>query len=254
MLFSRVYGLSGATPLVVLHGLFGMSDNWVRLSKHWASQYCVHLLDLRNHGQSPHDDEMDYQLMSADVNEYMSRNNLNDVYLLGHSMGGKVAMCTALRHPDRISKLIVADILPKQYPYKYGGIIEGMKTMPLSEFTRRSEADDFLQSYIPHQGERIFVLKNLYRLSEGGFGMRCNIHALEANMDKLLAGWAPGDLCTTDTLFVRGGQSRYIPLDDVDCISRHFATASLETIENAGHWLHADAPQEFLSIIDRFLD
>ena len=254
MLFSRIFGQTDAPHLVVLHGLFGMSDNWVRLSKKWAETYCVHLIDLRNHGQSPHHDQMDYRLMSQDVYQYIQHHRLQSVYLIGHSMGGKVAMCTAVRYPDVISKLIVADILPKQYPYKYKKIVEGLQTIPVSDFTRRTQADEYLQPFIPDDGERVFILKNVYRRAEGGYGIRCNVEGISANMHHLLRGWDADELCHTETLFIRGGRSRYIPLEDVDCIATHFSSARLETIDDAGHWLHADAPEEFMRIVGDFLD
>ncbi len=252
-LFYRVYGEEGF-PLLILHGLFGSSDNWHNLARRFAEHFRVFTLDLRNHGNSPHADIMTYPVMAEDVREFMERQGLRETYLLGHSMGGKVAMMLALRYPERVSKLVVEDIAPRAYPPVHRDVLERLRSVPLDTLRHRREAEVYLERYISEPAVRQFLLKYLIRDPETGrFRWKFNLQAIEKNYERI-AGW-PAIEGTYDgpTLFVRGERSDYVREDDLPIIQRYFPYARLVTIEGAGHWVHVDAPEAFLEIVTNFL-
>ena len=250
ILFNRIYG--EGPPLVILHGLFGQSDNWTTLARAWSNHFQVVTVDQRNHGQSPHDQAFSYELMAEDLAETLDAMNLESVNLLGHSMGGKTAMFFAQQHPHRISKLIVADIAPRFYAPHHGEIIEALKALPLESLKDRNSADAELAKGIPDFGTRQFLLKNLYRNDTGGFSWRFNLEAISTQISEI--GKAlPNAAVHLPALFVRGSKSKYITDEDQSEIARQFGNATFATIPNAGHWLHAEQPEAFSEAVLDFL-
>ncbi|WP_205500541.1 alpha/beta fold hydrolase [Rufibacter psychrotolerans] len=241
-------------PLLILHGLFGTLDNWQTLGREFSKTYQVYLIDLRNHGRSPHSEEFSYQLMTDDLLEFVEQHQLQDIYLIGHSMGGKVAMNFALQHPEKIAKLLVADIAPKAYPPHHDDIIAGFRSIDLNAIQSRQEADDQLAQKVEDMGTRQFLLKNLYRQEDNSFAWRLHLDAIERNLPYILGNIASDTPFTKPTLFLRGANSRYIkPEQDLPQIQALFPNARVETIENAGHWLHAEQPQQFYRLTMEFL-
>ncbi|ALI98774.1 alpha/beta fold hydrolase [Rufibacter tibetensis] len=246
--------LGEGQPLLILHGLFGTLDNWQTLGREFSKTFQVYLIDLRNHGRSPHSQEFSYQLMTDDLLEFIEQHQLQNPMIIGHSMGGKVAMNFALQNPDKLSKLLVADIAPKAYPPHHDDIIAGFRSIDLNAIQNRQEADDQLAQKVDDVGTRMFLLKNLYRKDDNSFGWRLNLDSIEQNLDQILGNIESETPFTKPTLFLRGGNSRYIkPEQDIAQIQGLFPAAKIETIENAGHWLHAEQPQEFYRLTMQFL-
>jgi pimeloyl-ACP methyl ester carboxylesterase len=238
-------------PLVILHGLFGFSDNWQTHAKKLSSYYRIILVDLRNHGHSPWSDEFSYQLMADDLKELIDDLGIKKMHLLGHSMGGKVAMLFAQQHTKSIDKLIAVDIGTKAYPMHHQHILAGMHAIDLSVITARSQAETILKEHIESDGVRQFLLKNLYWKDKGQLAWRMNIEVLEREMPEILAA-IPEKETFVPTLFIRGALSNYILDEDFSAIEEVFPEAEFVTIENAGHWVHAEAPEEFMDAVLSF--
>ena len=232
-------------PLVILHGLFGSSDNWQTHANRLADYFTVYLVDQRNHGHSPWSDEFSYELMSADLKELIDYEGLEEFILIGHSMGGKTAMAFAQKYPDYLEKLIVVDIGVKQYPMHHETILAGLNAIDLSVIKTRGAAQKAIAPYIDDLAVRQFLLKNLYWKEKGVLGWRINIPVLEAKMPNILEQLAQEE-SFVPTLFMRGGRSNYILDEDFDVISEYFPDSEIHTIEEAGHWIHAEAPKEFM--------
>jgi len=244
-LHSKIYGDKGQ-DLIVIHGLFGMSDNWNTLGKKF-SKYCkVHLIDLRNHGRSPHSTDFNYDVMCDDVLEYMQANAIVNPIILGHSLGGKVAMKFAFTYPSKIEKLIVADIAPRQYNSDfYKNILATLYKLPLEDFDKREDIDKLLSDAFDDKGMRLFILKNLYRNEKKEFAWRFNIDVFLEKVQNIEdARFVSGKL-NVPTHFIRGSNSNYINSADELLIKKHFTDFSICTIEGAGHWLHAEKPKRF---------
>lgn len=250
-LFSRVIG--EGQPLIIIHGLFGMSDNWQALGKQFSEYFEVHLIDQRNHGRSPHSTVFDYAAMAADLVEYIEDNNLEKVLLMGHSLGGKTAMQLAVDYPAYIQKLIVVDIAPKYYPVHHDRIIAALQSLDLSQIKSRGEADKKLQAYIPEAGVRQFLLKSLYWIEKGQLSFRFNLADIAQNIEIVGAQLEEESAFDKPTLFVDGANSNYIQENDEDLIFSHFPQAEIATIPNAGHWVHAEQPKDFYETVMRFL-
>ena len=247
--------LGEGQPFVIMHGLFGTSDNWQTLGRRFSETHKVYLVDMRNHGRTDHSHEFDYQLMADDIKEFVTTENLQNPIIMGHSMGGKAAMNFALQNPDLLERLIVVDIAPKAYPVHHDQIIEGLKSVDLANLKSRNDADEQLKPYIPEQDVRMFLMKNLYRKEDNTFAWRVNLKAVDENIEKMGAAITSGSPFTKPTLFVRGGKSRYIkPEDEFDTICHLFPNVEIETIEEAGHWVHAEAPDRFYDIVMNFLN
>lgn len=240
-------------PLIILHGLFGSLDNWMTFARKLADHRKVYLVDQRNHGQSPHSDEFNYDAMAEDLKKFIDDHNLEKPEILGHSMGGKTAMAFALKHTDQFSKLIIVDIAPKAYPVHHDKILEALKAVDLSKLESREQADEILAEHIPEEDVRLFLLKNLKRTSEG-FQWKLNLKAIEENLDRIGEGIEARLTTEKPVLFVRGSKSDYIRDKDIIFIVQIFPTASVETIEGAGHWVHAEKPKELLDLVAGFLD
>ena len=241
-------------PFVILHGFLGMGDNWKTLAKQFSeSNHQVHLVDQRNHGRSFHSEDFDYELMAEDLKAYCKEHNLNDIVLLGHSMGGKTAMLFAALFPELVSKLIVADISPRYYPVHHDAILEGLSKLDFSEIKTRGEADKTLSNYVKDTGTRMFLLKNLYWVEKGQLGLRINLPVLKNNVSEVGEAFPIHATFNKDTLFLRGDKSEYIGEQDEAIIHRHFPNSEIVTIKNAGHWLHAENPKDFYEAVINFL-
>jgi len=250
-LFFRQQGQGQA--LIILHGLLGSSDNWHSLGRLFAETFSVYLVDQRNHGQSPHSDEINYKLMTEDLESFMKENKIEKAHLIGHSMGGKTVMNFAVKNPSMVDKLIVVDIVPKYYVVRHDRLIEGMKAIPLDEITSRSEAEVVLSGYEPDAAVRQFLLKNLTRTDEGKFKWRPNLHAIDEHLDEIGEGMVYEGSFTRESLFVNGDRSRYFEDGDQDLIKKIFPNAKFVTL-NTGHWVQAEKPQEFAQTVLQFLN
>ena len=235
-------------PLVILHGLFGFSDNWQTQAKKFSDYYRVILVDLRNHGHSPWSDAFSYALMVEDLKSLFDALNLTDVILLGHSMGGKVAMHFAQKYEDRLNKLIVVDMGVKSYPLHHEHILKAFHEIDLSKLSARSEAEAILKQFIDSDGVRQFLLKNLYWMEKGKLSWRVNFPVLEREMSEILSS-LPEKEVLTSTLFIRGQLSNYILDTDIPILESYFPDSQLISVENAGHWVHAEAPEAFVDAV-----
>ncbi|GAA4240293.1 alpha/beta fold hydrolase [Winogradskyella damuponensis] len=241
-------------PFIILHGFLGMGDNWKTLAKQFSeANFEVHLVDQRNHGRSFHSEEFDYDVMAEDLKTYCKTNNLKEVVLLGHSMGGKTAMLFATKYPELVNNLIVADISPRYYPVHHDAILEGLSQLNFSELKTRGEADKALSNYVHEVGTRMFLLKNLYWIEKGQLGLRINLDVLKANVSEVGEALPIHATFQKDTLFLRGDRSEYIGEADETIIHRHFPNSKITTISNAGHWLHAENPKEFYKAVMNFV-
>ena len=243
-------------PLLVLHGLFGSLTNWGAHCKHFANSFAVYGIDLRNHGESPHADELNYQVMAEDVRELLQQLQIKQCSIIGHSMGGKVAMQLALSYPDLIRKMIVVDIAPVAYPSKADGharILEGMAAMKLDELKNRNEAEAQLKEFVEDDATRKFILTNLTRRGDKGLSWRLNLPAIQQHYDKLRDKLIGEEPFTKPVLFVKGALSNYIHLKHEKEILRLFPAASVKIVMEAGHWVHSERPQVFQKIATDFL-
>jgi len=237
-----------------MHGVFGSSDNWQTLGKEFAEKYRVFLVDLRNHVKSPHSDDFNYDLMVDDVIELMEDEKLKDAHILGHSMGGKVAMHLATKYPERVDSLIVVDIAPKYYPPHHQQIFEGFRSVDLKSLENRKDADDQMSSVISNMGVRQFILKNLDRDKDGNFSWKLNIDAIEKAASEVGSGLDEGVHFEGKTLFISGSKSDYIQREDHELIHSLFPNANILTIKDAGHWVHAEKPTELKESVLTFLN
>lgn len=252
-LFFRQAGETGPA-LVILHGIFGSSDNWLTIGKTIAANgYRVFALDQRNHGQSPRGNEQDYQSMAADLREFLIDHQLENSFLIGHSMGGKVVMQYAMLYPGTFQKLVVVDIAPKFYPIHHADLIRGLKAINLSGIKSRTEADAVLQRYEPSLSVRQFLLKNLYRNEQGMFDWRLNLPVIERELHGVGEELTNPRVVTEPTLFIRGSESPYILDEDIPTIERIFSNVQIETIRGAGHWVQAEKPAEFVEVLMNFI-
>lgn len=251
-LFFKRYG--EGPPLLILHGLLGSSGNWHTLSsKVFGQRFTVYALDLRNHGRSPHSDTFNYGVMADDVLGFMEQHHLSRAHLLGHSMGGKAAMHFALTYPDRVDRLVVADMAPKAYPPHHTDLLDALSALDLSRYTSRQQVDDDLSRSVRSPGVRQFLLKNLAFDSETRrYSWQMNLDVIRGSQEALSAGLEPGRTFDGPALFVRGSASDYVLDEDIDLIRQLFPRAQVATIE-AGHWLHAEAPDAFARVVLEFL-
>lgn len=234
-------------PIIVLHGLFGSLDNWHTLAKNLGQYYQIWTLDQRNHGRSPHAPLFDYQVLAADLGDFMDQQNISSASLIGHSMGGKTAMEFALHYPDRVDQLMIVDIAPKAYPRVHETLFQGLLNVELKDFQHRKEIEEALKSIIPDIATRQFILKNIYLKEDGSFSWRMNLTVLYENYDKINQAIEAQEPFKQATLFMRGEKSNYIENKDIELIKTLFPQATLTTISGAGHWVHAEAPKQFLA-------
>lgn len=244
-------------PFVILHGFLGMGDNWKTLANQFAEAgYQMHLVDQRNHGRSFHSETFNYEVLAEDLKNYCQEHDLKDIVLLGHSMGGKTAMLFAMRYPEYINKLIIADIAPKYYAPHHQQILKGLTALSENHEARtsRGNADDFLKEYISDWGTRQFLLKNLYWQKDKTLALRVNLPVLQKEVEAIGEGLPTQTVYEGATLFLNGLKSDYITEDDKPLIKAHFPTAEIIGIEKAGHWLHAENPKDFYAEVMKFLE
>jgi esterase len=244
--------LGKGQPLVIMHGIFGSSDNWLTQARFFSESFRVFSIDLRNHGQSFHTDEFDYPSMVADLEEFIDIHKLENPIIIGHSMGGKVAMNFALAHPEKVDKLIVVDIAPKPYDLEHYVILDGLKAVPIDRITTRTEADEALAPFVAEGDVRQFLLKNLKRKPEGGFGWKINLPVLAGNISKIGFDLQFPGKFEKPTLFIRGSKSRYVSDEDLPRIKEIFPLAELQTLDT-GHWVQAEKPHEFVELVLKWL-
>jgi esterase len=245
--------LGQGQPMIIMHGIFGSSDNWLTQAKLLSPHYRVITLDLRNHGQSPHDDQFSYPVMVDDLKKFIEEHELVNPIVIGHSMGGKVAMNFAVAHPGMLEKLIVVDISPKPYNLEHYVIINGLKAIPIQSITSRNEADGALAAYVPEPDVRQFLLKNLQRKTEGGFGWKINLPVIDKNLSNIGLDLEFTGKFDKPTLFIRGERSKYVKDEDMTRIKEVFPLAELKTLDT-GHWVQAEKPQEFVDTVMDWLN
>jgi esterase len=262
-LFYRKYG--SGPPLIILHGLFGSSDNWHSIAKKLSDTFTVYLPDQRNHGQSPHDPIHDYDSMSDDLHEMVTDLNLKKFFLAGHSMGGKTAILFAMKWPEMIYGLLITDISPffnEKTSYKafnqHLEILRAMISTDLASLTSRAEVESVLKEKITSKKIREFILKNLQRTPKNNFEWKINAPSLLKNLGKIMEGINRQSLYSKQiqgfpVIFLKGSESDYLPLSDWDDIKKIFPSAELIEVKGAGHWLHAENPDEVIKNLRKLL-
>jgi len=243
-------------PLVILHGLFGLSDNWMSFARMLASGFSVYVPDLRNHGRSAHSSVFDFYCMEDDLLEFLEDQHLPNIILMGHSLGGKISMNFALRHPGMVQKLIVVDISPRKYTSRkeHQNLIDAMQAVDFSVAKSRTDVDRQLSEHLADIKLRQFLMKNVYWRNRTVLDWRLNLKSINENLPAVSEGIDISGTYTGPALFIRGGLSSYIRDADVNGIKEKFPGAELVTIANASHWVQADAPGEFHEIVRKFLD
>jgi pimeloyl-ACP methyl ester carboxylesterase len=252
-LFYRTYGKG--QPFVILHGLYGMSDNWVTHAKLLGENYQVYIPDLRNHGQSEHSELFDYNLMAEDIAEFIKMHNLENPIIMGHSMGGKVAMRFALDNPNKVSKLIVVDMSMRSYKqtdFNYQ-LIYALLDIDFAKTKTRKEIEDKLDQTIQNQRIRMFLMKNIYWTEQKKLSWRFNLKAIFDNIDAVFEGIKSTQQFDKPSLFIRGGESDYVSDEDFMQIQKNFPQAILKIIPKAGHWVQADESIAFMDCLSDFL-
>lgn len=255
-LYHRHYG--EGKPLIILHGLFGLSDNWVTFAKKVANKgFDVSIPDQRNHGRSPHNDTFNYLALTDDLAEFIDEHGIEDPILMGHSMGGKVTMRYALEYPAMLEKIVVVDISMRQYKNRHfhKKIIQAMRAVDFDKASKISDVEDQLEPNIPQKRIRQFIMKNLhYRDNRGMLGWRINFESICDNMDEMFDKISVDATFDKPALFIRGGDSDYVSDKDIEKIKTHFPQAEVHTIEGASHWVHAEKPKEFNGLVFDFLN
>ena len=248
----KKYG-EGLKNLIIIHGFLGSLDNWHTLATEFSKDFAVYTLDMRNHGKSPHTESHNIKLMVNDLAEFMEQQNIASANILGHSMGGKVAMQFAFDYTDKVEKLIVADIAPRQYKRGHDSVLEALDAVDFTKVTKRKDAEDIMMHLVPDFGTRQFLLKNLTTAANGGYNWRVNLNVLDRDYEEIIKPIEYDGVFLKPALFLRGELSTYIkPSDELE-IQEHFINAQIETISGAGHWLHAENPKEFYEKVIRFL-
>jgi pimeloyl-ACP methyl ester carboxylesterase len=240
-------------PMLILHGFLGMGDNWRSVSKNLSEEYEVHTPDMRNHGKSPHSENFTYEIMVEDVKNYIDSHELKKVVLIGHSMGGKIAMQFASKYPEYLSHLIVVDISPKLYQPHHDDILNSLKDLKDSHLSSRKEAEDKLAERITDKGVRLFLLKNLKREEDHTLSLKPNIDVFIKNRYEI--GRALPEEChfRGKTLFIKGENSSYIRDKDEKLIAKHFPDYNIKSISKSGHWVHAENPDDFIKTLLSFI-
>lgn len=240
-------------PLIILHGLFGSADNWLSVARELENDYTIYLLDQRNHGDSGHSDEWDYQVMAEDLEEFMDEHGIEKAHLLGHSMGGKTAMTFALEHPEKVDRLMVVDIAPRYYPVHHQDILDGLNAIDMDQLRSRKEADDILAEYEKEKSTRQFLLKSLGRDDNGKFIWKINLPVITEKIENVSQAIDSDKTFDHPTLFITGANSRYVQDKDKGDIEKYFPKSNIIKIKNAGHWIHAEQPEAIIRTIQAFL-
>jgi pimeloyl-ACP methyl ester carboxylesterase len=240
-------------PVIILHGLFGTLDNWQTIGRQLGEHFNVYTIDQRNHGRSPHTDDFNYTILANDLQYFMESHWIYKAHIVGHSMGGKTAMEFSLQYPDMVDKLVILDIAPKNYAGGHEEILDTLNAIDLDKIQDRKEAEALMMERIPTFGTRQFLLKNLTRNAETqAFEWKMNLPVLQKEYQHILGNISDGKY-DGETLFVRGRNSDYIQDDEIENIKKYFPNMILETIEDAGHWIHAEQPKILLDMMQQFL-
>lgn len=242
-------------PVVIVHGLFGSASNWQSIAKRLADRWHLWLVDLRNHGESPHDDEMSYTAMAEDLGRFIDDHCGGRAAAIGHSMGGKAVMTLALNHPDKVSALAPVDVAPVAYSHRLTSYVDAMADIPLDRIERRRDADALLAPVVPEAHFRAFLLNNLRQRSDGAWYWRANLNVIAAHMDDI-AGFPAaqsGQRYPGPVLFLHGGDSGYLREDHWPQVESLFPAARRVTVPGAGHWLHAEQPDPVAGHLTEFL-
>lgn len=242
-----------ASSIVILHGIFGTSDNWQTFGKALAERHRVVLVDQRNHGQSPHSTEFNYPAMADDLKTLIEEQQLTRPMVLGHSMGGKTAMFFAVQYPELLSKLIVVDMAPRAYPVHHQTILDAFAAVKINQIQSRQEAEDQMKPLVSERGVRQFLLKNLQR-TDNGFSWKLNLPVIRDNIEAVGAAVPDDSPVENLALFVRGANSDYIKPEDEALVKRIFPNAQVATVKGAGHWVHAEQPDALLKVVTSFLE
>lgn len=251
-LHHKVYG--EGSPLLILHGFMGSLDNWHTLASQFGKTHKVYAIDQRNHGKSGHSSKHTLALMVSDVKLFIETHGLNKVSIIGHSMGGKVAMQFALDYPHLVDKLIVVDIAPKQYKRGHDDVFQAIFSVELSKIESRKQAEQMMEPHVPNFGTRQFLLKNLDRKEDGTYGWKMNLQTLHADYDEIIKAVISEGVFEGETLVIKGANSRYINADDELDFNKLFPQNKIVVIPQAGHWVHAEAPQLFFETVNEFLN
>ncbi len=248
------FGDAAQPPVIILHGFFASARNWRNIAKLLSAKFHVYVLNMRNHGSSPHHPDMDYPIMVADILAFMDARGLQKATLLGHSMGGKAAMWCALRYPERIDKLLIADIAPVSYQHSFDATIQALLDLPLDTISNRKQAEALLADAIPDMTYRQFLLQNL-ALKQGKYFWKIDLQIFHRIAPAIVAfpevqGIEP---YRGEALFITGGNSRFIVPDHIDRVRALFPNATLQTIPNAGHWLHVNEPLVFSTMVADYI-
>jgi esterase len=248
----KVFGDVGE-DIIIIHGLLGSLDNFQTIAKQLSETYRVWLLDMRNHGRSFHSEEMNYEVMVEDVHEFMKSNQLAHAHLIGHSMGGKVAMNFALTYPELVNDLIIIDIGPKKYEGDHQVILKTMKDISLNDFSERSEIEEKISEKIHSQKIVQLMMKNLGR-DQNTFFWKPNVEVILKNYRLLMDTMPKHQIFNGKTVFIKGENSDYIEVDELEDFRKYFPEAQMMIVPNAGHWVHADQPQVFLQLLFKILN
>lgn len=239
--------------MILLHGLFGMGDNLGALSRALSTQYQVISVDLRNHGRSPWADSMALADMAGDVIALLDRLGVEMADVVGHSLGGKVAMQVALDYPNRVRRLVVADIAPVEYAGNHDEVFKALAAVTLSTVQSRSEVAAILAEQLEEEGVPQFLLKSLYRTEQGSYAWRMNVGTLFERYQQLRAGYDGSGQFNGPTLFIKGENSNYVQAQHQSCIEKLFPHYRFKIIQGTGHWLHVEKPAVFNGLVERFL-
>ena len=259
-LFYRKYGYGKGAPIVALHGLYASSDSWMSIASKFGKQHQLILVDLRNHGRSPHSPQHSYPLMSNDLLELLDKLAINRAILMGHSMGGKTAMHFALNQPNRVKGLVVEDISPlrlmldNENALFHQKIINALKSLPIGSFTTRKEAQACLLQKLPDMALCQFLLKNLHRNKNGKLDWRINLSAIENNLPLIMESVTTeyASPLNIPTLFIKGSESTYVAHKDEEAIKQLFLKASISTVHGADHWVHSKRERDFLECVNQY--
>lgn len=244
---------SGAA-VILIHGMFGSLSNLGNLAKVLAQNYHVISVDVRNHGDSSHEDAMDLPLMASDIVTLIEDLSLSSAILIGHSLGGKIAMQVALNSPDLVEQLVVADIAPVDYPQTNNApALDALFALAGMQLESRRAADEIMSQYVSDQMTRAFLLKNLVRKEDGQFGLKLNMASIMKNYGTTLVAAPSGSSYEGPTLFLKGETSAYIQEKHRPVISSLFPNAQVKVIAGVGHWLHAEKPDTFNSLVSGFI-
>jgi esterase len=247
----KSYG-EGEKVLIIVHGLFGSLDNWSTLGRRFSENHKVIIVDQRNHGHSFHSEEMNYEVMAKDLIVLMDELKIERAQFIGHSMGGKTMMKMAMIDPNRIERMVIADIGPKRYEAHHDEILEALHGLDLEEVSSRTEAEEAMSKMIKNRGVLLFLLKNLYWVEKGKLGWRMNLPVINAHMEDILDSVGE-DTVMVPSLFIRGGKSAYILDEDFMSIQMQFQKSEIRSIPAVGHWLHAEAPDTFFDLVKEFI-